>query len=75
MDSHTAVTLIGAGHRPALIVGQNITNSSYGGIKAVIIHEFIHGGGQPGRGGGRNGDLTYFGGYKEIQEACGGKSN
>ncbi|MDT4967431.1 MAG: hypothetical protein QOJ64_2168 [Acidobacteriota bacterium] len=70
-----AETVTGPGHPPVLVIGRNITNAAYKGIKSVIIHEFIHAGGLSGRGGGRNGDLTFFNGYKEIQEACGGNSN
>jgi len=50
-----------------------IANSPiFGGLKAVVIHEFIHAGGQPGRGGGRPyGDLSYFKDeYEDIQNNC-----
>ena len=74
LQGGAAETLTGPGHKPALIIGQNITNPIYSDIKAVLIHEFIHAGGKPGSGSGANGDLTSFEGYKEIEEACGGSS-
>jgi len=68
-------TVTESGQAPVLVVGQNILGPKYNGIKSVLIHEFIHAAGMPGNGGGLNGDLTGFKGYKEIEEACGGKSN
>ena len=58
-----------------IVIGRSATHPKFGGLKSVLIHEFIHGGGRAGSGDGKNGDLTGFDGYKEIQEACGGKSN
>jgi len=44
----------------------------FGGLKAVVIHEFIHAGGKPGSGSGAPyGDLNYFKeGYEDIQKSC-----
>jgi fibronectin type III domain protein len=71
-----AAVLLTGNHRPALIIGQNITERRFKSIKSVIVHEFIHAGGVRGQGGGVNGDLTFMGdAYRDIQAACGGESN
>ena len=67
-----ATTIPGA--NPIIIIGSGATEERYLGLKSVLIHEFIHAGGKPGSGSGANGDLTGFDGYKEIQQARGGKS-
>jgi hypothetical protein len=64
-----------SGSNPIIVIGPSATLEDYGGLKSVLIHELIHAGGKAGSGDGVNGDLTGFDGYKEIQAACGGKSN
>ena len=68
-----AETLMNGRNLTMVFKPSQLSNPVFGGLKAIVIHEFIHGGYKPGGSpyGKPYGDLNYFKeGYEYIQNAC-----